>query len=307
MEGQNHLYTQEWKGKGYKIIFCQTCGFRHLYPIPSSLDLESFYTDKYYREVKPFPYGQVNEEYIEKILEGINRNNDYDRIYKRVESLKKTNVRRMVDIGCGNNLLISFFRERGWETFAVEPNQDAVHYLRLFNLEVYNYPVEEIESTNISNISFTNLQFVLEHLRDPYSVLKKLYEIMVPGGVIRVAVPNDFSEGQMAYLENYKEEAHWVYLPDHINYFTFDSLHNLLERVGFYEVYRTTNFPLEFLLISGINYYASKEERKEVGPMVRNFENSFKNTGREKLLEHYYETLAQLGFGRSIYMYAIKK
>lgn len=304
---KEHIYVKGWKIKNHEIIDCQTCGFRHLFPIPSSGELEDFYRKKYYREIKPFPYDRVNEEYVARTLEGVSKNNDYQKIYQQVQLLINTNVRRMLDIGCGNNLLVKFFQNQGWDAFALEPNQDAVNYLRLFNLQVISYPVEDIDLTGLYKISFINLQFVLEHIREPYTVLKKLNKIMVPGGIIRVVVPNDFSEGQTAYLENYGEEPHWVNLPDHINYFTFESLHNLLAKVGFSEVYRTTNFPLEFLLLSGINYYASEEERKKVSPLVRNFEDSFRKTGREKLLERYYEALAQLGFGRAIYIYAIKE
>ncbi len=307
MEVQNHLYNQEWYVKDYKIVQCQTCGFKHIYPTPSTLELERFYWGKYYKEIKPFPYAQVTEEYIGKRIEQVNRNYSYNEIFNRVEKLKLTNIQRMVDIGCGNNLLVRFFQDRDWEVFALEPSHDAANFLKLFDLQVFDCSVEEIESTNITEISFINLQFVLEHIVEPFTVLKKLYEIMVPGGVIRVAVPNDFSEGQLAYVESYKEDFHWVCFPDHINYFTFDSLHNLLEKIGFQEVYRTTNFPLEFLLASGLNYYASEEERKKVGPIVKDFESSFRNTGRGELLKKYYESLAQLGFGRSIYIYAIKR
>lgn len=88
----------------------------------------------------------------------------------------------------------------------------------------------------------------------------------------------------MAYLEHFKEAPHWVCLPDHVNYFSFDSLSGLLGRAGFREVYRTTNFPLEFLLLGGINYYAGEAERAKVGPLVRSFEASLRQTGRAELL-----------------------
>lgn len=307
MPDKEHSFKHFWQYGEVKIIDCQTCGFRHIYPIPSKSEIERFYIEKYYKEIKPFPYAQVTEESIKKRIEGVKQNYSYKEIFEQVEKLKLTTTQRILDVGCGNNLLVRFFQDQGWEAFALEPSQDAAAFLKLFDLQVYNCSAEEIESININNVSFINFEFVLEHIADPFFVLKKLYEIITPGGVIRVTVPNDFSEGQMAYVEKYKEKLHWVYLPDHVNYFTFDSLHNLLEKIGFKEVYRTTNFPLEFLLTSGINYYASEEERKKVGPIVKNFESSFKNTGREELLKKYYETLAQIGCGRSIYIYALKK
>ena len=96
----------------------------------------------------------------------------------------------------------------------------------------------------------------------------------------------------MAYAEYYQETYRWVYLPDHINYFTFDSLSRLLAAR---DSGKSTdrNFPLSFSA-AGLNYYADEEARK-VGPLVTGFENSFKKTGRATLLKKYYETLARLG------------
>ena len=226
--GKEHKYERFLEYGDIKIIDCQTCGFKHIYPIPSALELERFYREKYYKEIKPFPYAQVTEEYIKKRIEQTNRNCSYNEIFKQVKNLNKAKVQRMVDVGCGNNLLVRFFQDRNWEVFALEPSQDAAAFLRLFDIQVFDSPVEQIESTNIGKISFINLQFVLEHIVDPPLILEKLFGLLVPGGIIRISVPNDFSEGQMAYVENYCEEFHWVCLPDHINYFTFDSLHNLL-------------------------------------------------------------------------------
>lgn len=306
-----HEYKKSWDEKGYKIIECLTCGFKHLYPLPTKEETEKFYRENYYKLIKPFDYSIVNDQFINTKLNELIGNNYYISIFNTVKkftrSIANNHKHRMMDIGCGNDLLAKFFHLKGWESAVIELSPDATNYLRRFDLEVFNLSVDEIETLPIKELSFINIQFVMEHLRNPISFLQKAYDALLPGGLLRIAVPNDFSEGQLAYQEHYKEKLHWVNLPDHINYFNFDSLSRLLEKNGFIECYRTTNFPLEFLLLGGMNYYHCEDERQKVNPFVSNFQNAFYKTGRGAVLKKLYEALAQQGFGRAAIIFAIKE
>lgn len=299
-----HIYETFWDEENHRIIECQTCGFKHLYPIPNMEELKRYYSNQYQLEVKPFPYRDTPNEHWEAWAMN---HSHFKEIFRKILEFKNTSVSRMVDIGCGYKLLSKFFLNHGWEATAIEPGQDAGDFLRGFGITVYTSTIEEIDLAVLKDVSFVNIEFVLEHLADPYQVLQKIFEVLAPGGIVRVAVPNDFSLGQMVYTEYYNEHFHWVNYPDHINYFTFESLCNLLKKVGLKEIYRITDFPLEFLLMSGVNYYASETEQKKVGPIVADFEASLKKTGRTDFLKTLYENLAHLGSGRSIFIYAIKE
>lgn len=305
-----HDYESYWEEQGYKIIECKTCGFKHLDPIPAKEETERFYRDAYYKNIKPFDYAAVNEELIKEKTVQIVANGYYISIYNQVNQILQSQAtstqKKMMDIGCGNDLLAKFFQLKGWDSSVIELSPDATNYLRKFGLNVFNQSVDEIESLPSKALSFINIQFVMEHLRDPIGFLMKAYDALIPGGILRIAVPNDFSEGQLAYQEYFNEKLNWVNLPDHINYFNFDSLSKLLIRHGFKESYRTTNFPLEFLLLGGINYYNSEEERKQVSPFVSNFQNALYKTKRGLVLKKLYESLAQQGFGRTVIMFAVK-
>jgi len=305
----NHQYHNSWDYQNRRIIDCLNCGFKHIDPLPDegNEDFAEFYRRRYHVQVKPFPYDRVDREFIAAQFKEIETNREYAAIFNKVAALLPSPwTRKMVDIGCGNNLLLVFFQKAGWQVCGIEPSRAAATYLRRFDLEIHEAFAEEIASLGLREVSFVNLQFVLEHIREPLKVLPDLYRIMAPGGLIRISVPNDFSEGQLAYLDKYREKPGWVYWPDHINYFTFETLSRLLTRTGFKEIYRTANFPLEFLLLSGLNYYADEVARAKVGPLVANFEAGFTQTGREDLLCRIYENLARLGMGRSIFMYAVK-
>ena len=300
-----HDYQDSWNYKGTSIIDCKTCGFKHIYPLPTEKAIKAYYQN-YYQEIKPFNYSVVNQKYIEKKIQKIIISREYERIYQKVTELIQIGSQRMLDVGAGNDLLNKFFQIKGWKVWVVEPNQAANDYLEAFGLNLFNNTIEELDFSLIGDLSLINIQFVLEHLRDPISFLEKSYQALLPGGIIRICVPNDFSIGQMAYQEYTQKEAEWIVIPDHINYFNFATLSVLLERIGFTEVYRRTNFPLEFLLLGGINYYASQEEQQKVAPFVTKFEKAFSETDRLEQLENLYYYLAKAGFGRSIFIYGQK-
>lgn len=308
-----HDFHDSWDINQAKIIDCKICGFKHLHPIPSWDELNNYYSEKYYREHQkhaPFDYSVVNDEYIKNTLSSIDQRKEYSEIFDKVHRYRGSNENKMIDIGCGHNLLIKFFSNRGWHSYAIELSNDASKYLQKFGATVLNIPVEQAIdhlSNEIGKIGFINAQFILEHLQDPYKFLFDCHNLLADGGVIRIAVPNDFSEGQLAYRERYNEGVNWAMIPDHINYFNYDSLTKLLNKIGFKEVYRTTTFPLEFLLMAGINYYSNPEDQAKVNPFVTNFETTLYETGRKHILDSIYENLANLGLGRSIIMYAVKE
>ncbi len=300
-----HYYNYYWEYKGICIIECTTCGFKHIHPIPSKKEIKAFY-QQYYEKNKPFDYSIVTGEFVNETIDQVFKSEENRRIYKMVDDLKKTPLKVMLDVGAGNNLLAKYFQLKGWEVKVNELNKNASEFLKAFGLNVFNNTVEEFDFTRINRISFLNVQFVLEHLRNPIQFLEKAYKYIVPGGIIRICVPNDFSAGQMAYKEYGSKEVDWIVVPDHINYFDFNSLSNLLTRIGFLEVYRRTNFPLEFLLLGGIDYYSCPDDQKKVSTFVSKFENSFRETNRSDQLEKLYKYIAKAGFGRSIYLYAQK-
>lgn len=314
-ERRAHSFERSWEHGGRIVIDCKECGFKHLYPFPSPEEVETFYNSRYYEEVKPFDYDSVTPEKVDKTLRALKNNKKYRKIFRKLTELRLIlkeefpelpEKGHMIDIGCGNQLLAKFFQLHGWSGHAVELSDQACRYLQKFGVDVHQVSADEADLLPVTDLSFVNVQFVMEHMRDPSRFLSAACRSMHPGGLIRILVPNDFSAGQMAYRDYYQESCHWVFYPDHINYFSFDSLSALLSRHGFREVYRTATFPLEFLLLGGINYYGNKEFQQQVGPFVRNFEQAFIQTSREGELDRLYEKLAEIGMGRAIEMYAVK-
>ncbi|MBZ9624557.1 hypothetical protein G9F71_017030 [Clostridium sp. FP2] len=98
----------------------------------------------------------------------------------------------------------------------------------------------------------------------------------------------------------------WVHLPDHINYFNFESIEKLTASVGFKLEHRTTNFPVDMFLAQGIDYKNDEIALKNISGYIRNFEsNIIDSKGHDSLMRHY-EDLASVGIGRSCKLYMSK-
>ena len=108
-------------------------------------------------------------------------------------------------------------------------------------------------------------------------------------------------------MECYKKEPRWISFPDHTNYFNHRNLEKLLAAAGFDIVHKMTNFPLEMLLVSGVDYYSDANAKAKVGGIINNFNNSFLSTGRKRELRKFYENIAQGGYGRVIDAYVQKR
>lgn len=100
-------------------------------------------------------------------------------------------------------------------------------------------------------------------------------------------------------LKVIKDSIYEVY-PDHINCFNFESLIKLCNKCDLKELYRTTKFPLDLLLIQGYDYYQNPELKNNIPKIINDFESNFKALG---ILDSYYENLAEQGLGRWVILY----
>lgn len=131
--------------------------------------------------------------------------------------------RRILDIGCGHGTLLKLSEDYFEEGLGIEPSDVECGIAQKQGLHVINGLFdEEFEEKDFS--AFLSTQ-VWEHFADPVGAINKAYEVLKPGGVGYIDVPN----GQAVYG---KGEYYNVYV-EHINYFSTVSLGRLCSGAGF--------------------------------------------------------------------------
>lgn len=286
----------------YCVIDCERCGFIHLNPIPTKEYLKEFYEKKYYCEHQSkISEMNVCKQDLEKGFWELDFKTRLNIFKKFLPELKELSV---FDIGCGTGLFLECADKGGWRALGLDPSAFVVKKLKEKGLRVLNKTIEEIDFDEVGQFDVVHLRFVLEHYHNPLDLCRVCYKLLKVGGVLCVEVPNDFSAIQKVasgFLANKK----WWLSTDHINYFSSNSLRELVKSSGLNPVYEYTNFPMEFFLLMGLDYVNN--------PLVGKTAHKFRMAFEEKLIREnnelrigLYEEFAKMGIGRSLILLAKK-
>ena len=155
----------------------------------------------------------------------------------------RTEGRSLLDVGCGQGVLLEVARHRGWEAVGLDISEQFAKYA-LENLGV-RVDVGDIATVDLEANSFdiVFLNAILEHLLDPCQVLSKIFRALRPRGLLLLEVPNE--RGLYYRVGNFWQRIRgrdWVvnlsptFSPGHVFGFSPKSLETMLSRCGFTDV-----------------------------------------------------------------------
>jgi SAM-dependent methyltransferase len=193
------------------IVRCTSCGHMQVNDLPVAEALEREYA------------GVWDEAYVEQEQgQRATARRALDRIERHVE------VGALCDLGCWVGFLLSEADARGWRGVGVEPSRAAAGYAReRLGLNVRSGTLLGTEM-DVRSFDAVVMGDVIEHLPDPGAGLLRAGELLRPGGVLYLALPDAGSAVARALGARW-----WSVLPTHLHYFTGRSLARLLDRTGF--------------------------------------------------------------------------
>ena len=214
-----------------RIVQCASCSLAALAEFPAREAREAAYQEEYYRDGS----GERFLRLFELLVTGF-RSLRARSILRRVHG-----PGALLDVGCGRGLLPALFRRRGWTAMGTQLSRTAAEAARArYGVEVV---VGELPEASLPAGAFQVVTFfhVLEHLDRPEAYLRKARELLAPGGLLVVEVPNFASPGfRVLGTRNF-----CVDYPNHLVFFTPASLERLLVRSGF-AVVEISHFSLEY-------------------------------------------------------------
>lgn len=213
---------------GFALAACEECGTAWTDPPVPREEIGKYYSPSY--------YGHMNARF-NPLFEALVR------IFRRRRARKLRELAprgRVLDVGCGRGHLLAALRDAGLEVQGLEFSDTAARYAR----EALGIPVVvgDFVEEPFPPESFDAIVFwhSLEHVPDPTAAIARSRELLRPGGLLLVAVPN---------LESLQARATgpaWFHLdvPRHYAHFGRQGLGRLLGRHGF-EVTLVSHFNLE--------------------------------------------------------------
>jgi 2-polyprenyl-3-methyl-5-hydroxy-6-metoxy-1,4-benzoquinol methylase len=287
--------------KKYSLIKNKKFGFFKIFPSPSKKELNNYYKKEFYNSQSKF----FNNSSLKVQLEDKDFfNSRWENMYKSFCKFKKKNT--ILDIGCGWCQSLIYFKKKGYDCYGFDPSKEAVKYGLRNKLNVKHAGIDDIDIFGKKKFDIVTLLNVLEHLISPKEALSKIKNILNKKGLLVIDVPNDFNDFQLAARKLHNLPQWWVSPPRHLNYFSRDSLVKLLKSIGFKILDVEASFPLEIFLLFGDNYVKNPVLGKECHKKRIMFEKNLLKYGRVGLLNSFYKSLADLGLGRTITIYAQK-
>lgn len=282
-------------------------GFQRVSPKPTPAEITRFYAEEFYSGA----YKHFNNSSLEAQERDASFNDGHrDDVWASMKEALGARLENasLLDVGCGYGQALAYFRRRGLRCFGFDPAQEAVTHARGQGLEVVHAGMERMRVFEGRRFDVVTLFNVLEHLAEPVEVLEELRrDVLEPGGLVVLEVPNDFSPLQEAAVELYGADRWWVAPPGHLNYFTPPTLRATLEGCGFHVHRVETTFPLELFLLMGDKYIADPALGRDCHRRRVDFELNLRKLGRADLLRNMYRALATVNVGRSIIAYGTVK
>jgi 2-polyprenyl-3-methyl-5-hydroxy-6-metoxy-1,4-benzoquinol methylase len=288
-----------------QLIDCVECGFIHVDPLPSESDLAEVYDEKFYSSDKPEYLTKSEREsaYWESSV--------YRYRYDTLEALTPAaeESRRILEVGCSGGFFLRYGKSRGWQVLGVEPSRQAAEYadtvsqVPVIRDYFQNVPVSELGE----GFDAVHMQYVLEHLPNPVEMCRKAIEVLKPGGILCVEIPNDFNPLQTLAHRHLEAPEYWVSIPHHLNYFNRESLSGLMTRLGLTVVDEEASFPMELFLLMGDNYVGNDTVGRDCHARRMKLEQALALTPETRELRNQvYRQFAALGLGRTLTLFARK-
>ena len=210
--------------QSWEILRCRSCGFGRTEPSPGEKDLMAYYPPGYWGDVvktlEEFQSGQLL------------RARSWRQEAEKVRFLERyAQGGSLLDVGCADGKFLWGLDAGRWRRTGLEPSRQVVQLVRE-RIPDIEFVIGNLYSTRLRPGSFDVITFwhVLEHLPDPRRVLRRVRELLRPGGWLIVSLPNLGSWQARIF------RRHWYAfddVPRHLFHYSSRSLAQLLDQEDF--------------------------------------------------------------------------
>ena len=214
----DHMVSKEV----FDIRSCVGCGLWRTDPRPALEKIGNYYESPNY-----LSHSEESQTFFKKLYNSF-------RSYNAINKLKiledhvseKSNIRRLLDVGCGIGVFLEHAKFRKWSIFGIETNKKA---RKIAEKRLKSPILENIDDLKVEEkFDAISLWHVLEHLPDPDQAMEKLHHHSTKKAILVIGVPNRESYDAKLY------DKHWAAydVPIHFWHFTKKDIKNLAKKTG---------------------------------------------------------------------------
>jgi 2-polyprenyl-3-methyl-5-hydroxy-6-metoxy-1,4-benzoquinol methylase len=206
---EDHTVSHE----SFTIQRCVACGFQFTSPRPRQDEIATYYQSENYISHVEKAHG-----FKDRIYHAV-RNRAIRSKYKLIAQYQPQG--RALDVGCGTGDFLAYLHARGYAAKGVEVSPAARNIAAAKGVAVHA-SLDDLPRTSAFEV--ITLWHVLEHVADPRLTLDQLHDLLMPGGLLVVAVPDNESWDCRYYGERW---AAWD-VPRHLSHFRRKDLRRLI-------------------------------------------------------------------------------
>ena len=215
------------KSRAAAIVQCARCGLVMRSPQPSDERLQAIYGPDYF-----FGSGDSDLEAATSALKSATADLYLDAIaaYRASQGLPTTGL-TLLDIGCGHGDLMASAKARGYDVHGTDVSADAVQRVRSRLGSAAATCDPDGKAALPGPFDVCVLSDVIEHARDPRSLLLHVRTLLKPDGTLFISTPS-VSHWQARLLGR-----HWMeFKEEHLFYFDPRTLRMLVGECGYGEL-----------------------------------------------------------------------
>ena len=216
LSARDHFLSRE----SFTIVQCHNCNLKFTNPRPDESVMPRYYESEEYISHDTRQKSLLHSLY--KFARNIAVRNKYNIIRKY------SNGFSLLDIGCGTGEVLNYCSKKNFQTTGIEPSEKAR------NFAATNYGLQIFDESHLDHLPdhsyhVITMWHVLEHVHNLNARLKKIHDLLIPGGALIVAVPDCDSWDAKKYGD------YWAAydLPRHLYHFSQETIKTLMAKNDF--------------------------------------------------------------------------
>ena len=220
---ENHFKFM--KKNGFNYWRCCDCGQEFIHRQPTDIELQYIYNQEYYNT-----WGVDKAENEARKIKHKTFENRLNQLNLKLNSNSNSNI---LDCGCATGYFLDIVKQRGANAFGVEISNFGANICKekFGENNVFEGQFENAKFENDIKFDAIFMSDYIEHVRNPKLVVEKAFLMLKPNGLLVITTPklNSFSHKMM-------KNSWSQYKTEHLFYFSFENLKNILENSGFENV-----------------------------------------------------------------------
>jgi SAM-dependent methyltransferase len=211
-----HAIDRLVSGDGpFGVLECRSCRYGVTDPQLRGAELERYYGARYCEDYCGYVEGAPTG-LLDRTRARLGRYAARRRFSRKPFAVRVLAPGRVLDVGCGSGELLAHYAALGWQTFGIDPAESAASAARRrgANVHVGTLLDQPWPAASFELITFSHS---LEHIPEPVDALRAARDLLVPNGLIAIALPNWCS-----WQRRFLFRDRWCHLdpPRHLQHFS---------------------------------------------------------------------------------------